>query len=183
MGLFGGTLCIADLCRQSGNWHLADRKGDLHWVHAHGGMGQMIRIRYRPSFTMLFEAELPVRFSLEHAPSGLFARVLLRSVPLNFASWRMDLRQSCEAVLFLSAQLPGHGMGAGLFDDVCREMRDEVIGFHQELRDKFHYQVAGVMSGGFGTACPHTAEVRYIEPVRERVAWQPRRMLGDGESR
>lgn len=141
----------------------------------------MIRVRYRPGFTMLFEAELPVRFSLEDTPSDLFARVLLRSVPLKFASWRMDVRQSCEALLFLSVQWPGQGMVAGLFDDICREMRDEVLSFHQELRDKFRYQANGVVTGRPGSACPRPGEVRFLGPVREGVAGQVRRMLDNGD--
>ena len=55
---------------------------------------------------MLFQTWLPIRFSLEHEPKGLFARVLLRNGNLHLSSWSMAIGGSCEACLTLVTNLP-----------------------------------------------------------------------------
>ena len=155
MSLFKRDDLVAHLCRRSGKWYVHNRRGPLHWVCACDEKSMLlIRVSYRPGYFLMFEAELPIRFSLENPPSGLFGRVLLRSGALKLASWRMDIRESCEAVLYLSVQMPEHRMSGEMFDEVCREMRDEVLALHQELRDKFHYTVGGPVQGGYHHSPP-----------------------------
>lgn len=160
MGLFRRDNLITRLCRESGRWLLIGREGELYWVRADGcGRLQEIFIRYREhAASVAFQSRFPVRFPLDGPPSGLYARLLMRNFQRVFTSWAMDIGESCEAVLRVVARVPTVALDAPLFDEVCREMVDEIADFHQELRDKFR----GVMDGhGGGPAVP---DVRYIEP-------------------
>ena len=94
---------------------------------------------------VLFQSWLPIRFSLERPPAGLFARVLLRGHPLNWSAWQMSIGGSCEACLYVSASVPRTALDARLFQEVCTEIANEIRGFHQELHDKFAYDLGGVM--------------------------------------
>ena len=147
MNLFGKKHMVPRLCSRSG-WLLVKREEDRHWVRSSDEKEtRLVRVRNNGQF-MKFVGELPVRFSLETPPSGLFARLLMRSIWLDFASWRMDIGDSCEAILYLAAQLPVAGMTPRLFAEVCREIRDELLDFHEELREKFQYGVVGGTAAG-----------------------------------
>ena len=171
MNLFRRNDLIERLCRRSGKWEIRRHNGDIYMLHARDERaGQLIRVRYSPGYMLLFESELPVRFSLASPPAGLFARVLMRSVSLKLASWRMDIRESCEAMLYLSAQLSDEGMAGWLLDKVCREMRDEVLSFHQELRDKFLYDTGAAMQGGAAVTRPDALAGRYDQIAANLLA-------------
>lgn len=140
MNLFRREARIARLCRQSG-WLLHGRNLDLFQISAGAtSRGHTILVRDDGGSTVDFHSWFPVRFALDNPPSGLFGRLLLRSHDLEYASWSMSIQQSCEAALMVAARVPSHALDVPLFDRVCREITGEVVGFHQELRDKFRYE-------------------------------------------
>jgi hypothetical protein len=60
----------------------------------------------------------------------------------------MHIGESCEACLSVSAGIPRAALTASLFDSVCEEIAEELRQFHQELHDKFLYDLGG---GGNGS--------------------------------
>ena len=137
----GATDLVERLCEESGKWLIASRLGDRYSVVNADRMTQrFIDVRTCEEMAFVkFTAEFPVRFSLDREPRGLFARVLMRCIPLHFANWRLDIGESCEAVLYLFASQPRAAMDARLFNAICQEMVQELRDFHTELVEKFRY--------------------------------------------
>lgn len=157
---------IHRLCRESGRWRLVEREGDRYHVVADDGSPlQPIWLRYRQgrSESIPLQSRFPVRFPLDNPPSGLFGRLLMRNFTLVHAYWAVNLGESCEALLWVLARVSVAGLDAKLFDMVCREMRDEIVAFHRELKDKLRYSVSGMMPDDGGDA--RTMEMRYAESV------------------
>jgi hypothetical protein len=103
-----------------------------------------ICVRHHPQRqSTRFQCWLPIRFSLENPPSGLFGRLLLRSWELAWSSWNINILQSCEASACVTCLVPRAALDIGLFDDICTEQSEEVAAFHKELRDKFNYAAMG----------------------------------------
>jgi hypothetical protein len=86
-----------------------------------------------------FRCNLPVRFPLDRTPDGLFARAMMRSIPLGYARWHMDILECTEATLYLWAYVPSGWMTPGIFAKVCDEMATEMRSFHKEIRDRFNW--------------------------------------------
>jgi hypothetical protein len=165
MNLFERRPLIEQIVAKSPAWQILRRDGDMHRItSADSGSLTPIVVRapkQRPF--VVFNAFLPIRFSLERTPQGLFARLLFRSNALGLSSWNMDIAESCEALPYLFAQVPRDSLTPFLFDLICREMTEEIRSFRQELRDRFSYGIGPV---GGGVHQP-SAEVQYIEPVQE----------------
>ncbi len=167
---------IPRLCRESGRWLVVRREGDCHIVQAtdHRAVKEITVRDCTNSYTVLFQAWFPVRFPLDNPPSGLFGRVLMRNLDLYFSGWAVSIGGSCEACLTLAALVPRQALDARLFDNVCREVRDELIGFHQELHAKFLYAAPPfpasppVRGDGGGQDV-----VRYLEPAEPPPAALP----------
>lgn len=136
---------IEGWCRQTG-WVLADRVGDHYRVRSGDSRSPVtIEVRYTErQVNVVFQSFFAVRFSLEKPPAGLFARVLLRSTSLKWASWGMSIGESCEACLYVSASIPSSSADARVFNAICQEIANEIRAFHQELHDKFAYDLSGV---------------------------------------
>jgi hypothetical protein len=129
-------------------WAMFSRRGDFYTVQSRDRPGneRLVSVKYRDGDSMVkFTTDFPIRFSLERTPQGLFARLLLRSVPLCWSHWNMDIDQACEAQPYLVAVWPTAVMTPKMFDAICREMVGELRSFHQELRDKLAYGVGGGM--------------------------------------
>jgi hypothetical protein len=139
-----GGDAIEHLCRDAG-WVVTGREVDRYEVRsADHRKNVYIELRYNERYpNIVFQSWFGIRFSMEKPPAGLFARVLLRSTSLCWASWSLHLGQSCEACLTVRASLPKSAMNAGLFRDVCEEIADEIRGFRQELHEKFAYDLGG----------------------------------------
>lgn len=158
---------IPKLCRESGRWLVSGRDGgDCYQVRTAGSDTiRYIDVRHQDDVrSVKFSATFPVRFPLENTPSGLFARLLLRSVSLHHSHWLIEIWESCEALPYLVARQPAAVMTPALFNAICREMVDELLGFQQELRDKFQGDFVR-RHGGMGSAAPSGPEVRLAEPV------------------
>jgi hypothetical protein len=164
---------IQQLCRKTG-WGLLGQEAGRYQVRSRGTHSPVsIEVCYSErQVNVLFQAWFPIRFSLEKRPSGLFARVLLRNHPLHWSSWQMSIGGSCEACLYLIASVPRTALDAGLFQEVCTEIANELRDFHQELHDKFLYDLGGVMP----ESMPRDVQVEL--PVRRN--WYLPRMLGGG---
>lgn len=150
---------IERLCQATG-MVLVSREADRYQVrNSDHTRRQYIDIVYAESFaSVLFQTWLPIKFSLEHEPKGLFARVLLRNLDLRWSCWAMTIGGSCEACLTLVTHLPHAALNAELFATVCREMVGEVNGFHQELRDKFRYEADGRVADSPRRASGHAGQ-------------------------
>jgi hypothetical protein len=185
---------IHRLCRESGRWLLTGREYDSYWVRANDHRPTVsIQIRYAANDpTVLFQAWLPVRFPLANPPHGLFGRLLMRNLELRFAAWAVSIGQSCEACPTVAALIPTSALDASLFDFVCREVRDEILGFQKELHEKFAYAVPPPVQGtpAYGTAGAVT-EIEYAEPAMPAPpallpadeAWRMIREAGAGRYR
>ncbi len=166
MRAFGREDFITRLCRETG-WLMIGREGDLYAVRSAGSGGvRLIDVRHTQGGGWVkFTAQFPVRFPLDRTPSGLFARLLLRSRALKHSHWLMDLWGGLEALPYLYGQWPESVMTASFFDATCREIDGEIRGFHQELRDKFQGDMT--RPAGPASAGPDTPEIRYLGPVRD----------------
>lgn len=135
---------IERLCQQTG-MVLVSREADCYQVrNGDHTSKRYIDVTYSERVAnVLFQTWLPIRFSLEHEPKGLFARVLLRNGNLHLSSWSMAIGGSCEACLTLVTDMPRAALNAELFSKACWEMVREVNGFQQELHDKFSYEAGG----------------------------------------
>jgi len=173
---------IDRLCHECGQWMVISSQLDAHQVRSVNRYKiSHIDIRYMEGHaSVIFQLYFPIRFSLENPPSGLFGRLLLRNHELHYATWVMNIVESCEAGIQVAARLPRQGIDARLFHRVCTELADEADGFGQELRDKFRYSVGGVTPGHamqepprhYGTIGQSGPEVRYIEPVQQHQIGQ-----------
>ena len=174
MPMFRQEDLMTRLCRESGRWLITRRGGDCVWVQANDNRA-VCEIMIRDStnvLSVLFQNWFPVRFSLQNPPSGLFGRLLLRNLELHFAGWAVSIGESCEACLTLAAQVPRSALTASLFDFICREIRDEINGFHQELHDKFLYSMGTPAQPPLPGGARHygsigqpvgSPEIRYVE--------------------
>ena len=171
MRVFGREDFVTRMCRLSGRWTITGREGDGYDLRSNDARAvRYLSARHRPGVDyVMFHAALPLRFPLDRTPSGLFARLLLRNAGLQFCHWNLDLRGGFEASAYLHAQWPVPGMTPEFFDSLCRELTEEVRGFHQELRDKFLGD--GSPSVRLATGGP---DVRHVGPVRDRPG-QPNR--------
>lgn len=162
---FGKRDPIPVLCRRSG-WMVVQRQADRYWVRScTDSAGATLRLSNGSGrHYICFHGDFPVRFSLERPPSGLFARLLMRNLDLLVSGWCLNIHASCEAQLYLMAQLPVAGMTPELFGTVCQEIAGELDGFHQELREKFKYGLGGIAP----PAAPAAAadDIRFIETTR-----------------
>ena len=150
--LFGQNSQIQKWCKQSGV-HFRYRDGPLYGVLQEGrpGLHTAITVHYQPKHAWTrFTCNLPVRFPLGRTPDGLFARAMMRSMPLKYADWCLDIQESSDALLYLCAHMPTEWMTPSLFGAICRELGDEARSFHQELKDKFNF--AGQFGGGHAAA-------------------------------
>ena len=177
MQLFAREDFVTRMCRLSGRWAVIGREGDSYDLRSDDTRAvRYLSVRHRPDVGyVMFHAALSLRFPLDKTPSGLFARMLLRNVRLKFCHWNLDLRGSFEASAYLNAQWPTPGMTHEFFGSLCREMAEEVSGFHQELRDRFRGDwspVAPTESAG-----PDTPEIRFVGPVRDRLPQPDRSSL------
>jgi hypothetical protein len=136
---------IERLCQETG-WGLLGQEAGRYQVRSRDTDSPVaIEVCYgERQVNVLFQSWLPIRFSLERPPAGLFARVMLRGHTLNWSGWQMSIGGSCEACLYLSASVPRTALDAGLFQEVCTEIADELRDFHLELHDKFAYDLGGV---------------------------------------
>jgi hypothetical protein len=135
---------IPRLCAESSRWTVVSREVDAYQVRNDDGRRPVyIRVNQsRGATTTHFQAFFPIRFSLEREPPGLFARILLRNFHLKLATWGMFIGGSCEACLYLAAQVPTAGLDAAWFDFICEEILAEMNSLQDELHAKFSYQVA-----------------------------------------
>lgn len=156
----GGNV-IESLCRTIG-WVVTRREADIYQVRSGDHRANVyIEIRYNErSPNVVFQSFFPIRFSLDEPPAGLFGRVLLRTASLTWASWALNIGESCDAQLCVNAGLPTTALDARLFGKVCEEIAAEIRGMRQELHDKFAYDLGGVMP----EAIPR--EMRVELPVR-----------------
>ena len=164
---------IESLCRKTG-WVVTRREADIYQVRSGDHRQNVyIEIRYSErSPNVVFQSFFPIRFSLTNPPNQLFARVLLRTASLSWASWALNIGENCDAQLCVNAGVPTTALDARLFGKVCDEIADEVRGMRQELHEKFSYDLGGVMP----QALPR--EMRVELPVRR--SWHLPKMLGGG---
>ena len=173
MSLFRRKDLIESLCQRSG-WWVAGRERDRYLVRCGNHTTvHYIDVRHGDGMsTVRFQAAFPVRFPLDHEPAGLFARLLMRNIALRYVSWHMDIQESCEGLIYLSGQWPVVDLPPQRFNAICRELTEEIAGFHEELRDKFRYasprQEYGTRSqqnhGGVPMRMPwdNVPEIRYF---------------------
>jgi hypothetical protein len=136
---------VLDWCRATETWQINSRDGDWYTVTpTDSRRTHRIHVRHSPKLVVVnFSASFGMRFSLAEEPRGLFARILMRSHDLGFASWHMDIQKSCEAQPYLFARWPASAMTPRVFDAVCNEMHQELDAFAYELRSKFQYAGGG----------------------------------------
>jgi hypothetical protein len=160
----GGDL-IERLCRETG-WGLIGEESGRYQVRSRGTRSPVaIEVCYgERQVNVLFQSWLPIRFSLEKPPAGLCARVLLRNHPLNWGAWQLSIGGSCEACLCVVASVPRTALDAWLFHEVCTEIADELRGFHQELHDRFLYDLGGVVQEPTPAAVPWEVHGSYSDP-------------------
>ena len=173
MGELANDESVIERSARLTGWAIFSRHGDFTTVQSRDRPGneRLVTVKYRQGDSMVkFTAELPIRFSLERTPQGLFARLLLRNVSLPWSHWNIEIEQACEAQPYLVGIWPTAIMTPKLFDTICREMVVELRSFHQELRDKFAYSVGG------GVIDPAKAQGRPEMPQ----ARQGRETLPDG---
>ena len=141
MGILNRKNAIARLCEETGNFAFLKAEGVTHYVVPNGPQRRhRLEIKHDARFeNVTLQGFFPIRFSLEKTPSGLFARVLMRSFELHFASWCVIMTESCEAGLCVRACVPRAALDSRLLDRVCTEIIDELEGFQKELREKFAY--------------------------------------------
>ncbi len=141
---------VPGLCRQTGRWICVDRDG-FHYRIANNDERprRTIVARSAPQFSSFqFTIRLSVRLSLKDEPKGLFAKTLLRNGGLVHAAWNMAIEGSCEAQLYLFANIQAKAMATAVFHAVCSEMYREIMSFEQELRDKLLYEVGSPIRPG-----------------------------------
>jgi hypothetical protein len=165
---------IPRFCRESGRWVVVEREVDNYRLRNNDMRSHVyITVFQRPGAAfVLFQSWFSVRFSLEHEPRGLFARVLLRNFDLQHAGWSMFIGESCEACLLLSASVPRMSLDAGLLHFICDEILTEVNGLQHELHEKFRYSVER-HDGGNGK--PSAAEQYFgsgVENVTHSMRYQ-----------
>ena len=144
---------IEQLCRQTGRWAVtAFDKQDLFTVRTTAAetiYEIILRSGKQKSDCTRFHCWLPVSFHLDNPPSGLFARLMMRSRELRWSAWVLNISNACEGDACVTVLIPNVGLDAKLFDEICREQSNEVAAFHRELRDKFHWTA---QFGGSSTA-------------------------------
>jgi hypothetical protein len=139
---------IIEACRATGDWQIMARRGDW-WTVANTDDGRQhdIAVRYSEKLVVVkFLCHFPIRFSLEHEPKGLFARLLMRNHDLHYAFWVMQIGDSCEGQPYLFAQWPLSALTTAVFNAICKEMYNEIEAFGRELRGSFKF------SGGYAPA-------------------------------
>src|SRR5689334_14420467 len=107
MTLFKRQPSIPQLCRNS-RWLVVSRH-DFHYSVANNDdrpRREMCVRAGKQFWDVQFSLEFPIRFPMNPEPPGLFARILIRNVGLVYSAWNMDIRDSCEAQLYLFAQMP-----------------------------------------------------------------------------
>jgi hypothetical protein len=172
---------IEGLCHESG-WVLTGREVDRYQVRSGDHRSNVyIELRHSDSYrNIVLQSWFPIRFSLEKPPSGLFARVLLRSSSLTWSSWSLNIGPNCDAALVVGASLPVAGMNAALFCNVCEEMAGEIRGFRQELYEKFAYDLGdgrmpmmapGPARGGLPVRRGTNVPGIWQETERRQVEW------------
>jgi hypothetical protein len=160
-------LQVMEWCRASGAWQFNCKDGDWWYITNNDARrNHRIGVRHSAKLAVVkFSAKFPMRFSLRPEPPGLFARLLMRSHDLAYASWIMNIADSCEAQPYLFAQWPATAMTPVVFNAICNEMRDEIDAFGYELRSKFQY--------GGGEPPPHgTSGVPAIRPDSRGIQWE-----------
>ncbi len=143
MGLLSVTVSVPALCRQAGKWLCLEEHG-FHYaiVNNDERPRRTIISRGAPQFSSFqFTARLSVRFSLKDEPRGLFAKILLRNSGLVYSAWNMAIEGSCEAQLYLFANVPPRAMDVAVFHAICSEMYAEISSVEQELKDRLFYEV------------------------------------------
>lgn len=147
--MFNRKSQIQKLCEQTGV-HFRYRDGPNYGVIQEGlrqGDFTAITVNQQDDRPWIrFNCNLPIRFPLDRTPDRLFARAMMRSIPLGFARWHMDISESSDASLYLFAAVPKEWMTPALFSVICEELATEVRAFHQEIRDRFNY--GGQLGGG-----------------------------------
>lgn len=136
----GEAAVIERWCRQAG-WLLVGREGDDYRIRSDDHrMHVYVTVSYSPRFAnVLFQAVFPVRFPLEAAASGVFARITMRNQRLAWCAWHTQIGGRCEAWPGLASSMPFRGVDGPLFAKVCEEMAGELRSFYQELHDRFAY--------------------------------------------
>jgi hypothetical protein len=132
---------ILEACRTTGDWLITGRSGDWVYVATRQDRRQH-EIGVRCSERLVaakFSCRFPTRFSLQHEPKGLFARMLMRNHDLHYAYWVVHITDSCEAQPYLFAQWPVSALTTAVFNAICKEMHNEVEAFAYELRSRFQY--------------------------------------------
>ena len=140
---------IEQLARQTRHWAVtAFDKTDRYWLRTTSGREvHDVLVGYHRKFhNTVFQTWLPIRFSLDNPPSGLFGRLLMRSWDLRWSAWIVNIGESCEATICVKACIPTVALDAKLLDGICQEQTEEVAAFQKELRDKFNWaaQCSGV---------------------------------------
>ena len=112
-----GTADLIEQCCRETDWVFVSREVDLYRVRSGDHRSNVyVDIRHSERFSsVVFQSWFPIRFSLEKPPAGLFARVLLRSLELRWASWQLSIGQSAEACLCVCARLPVEAVNGRLF--------------------------------------------------------------------
>lgn len=169
---------IERLCRQSGGqWRIHRRDFDEYGVrNPANSRCELILIRHREGLdSVIFQSIFPMRFSLETPPAGLFARLLMRNFDCLYAYWTLTIGQSCEACPYLVARVPTASLDGRLFDQVCREIMNELLAFRQELYDKFRYDLGDRQWPAADTAVQKGSlangadpGIRFLGPVQDR---------------
>lgn len=141
MAIFKRQDVIEAYVASSPAWALVFREVDTYVIGSRdGGSGARIQIRSAERFhSVIFQLYLGTRFSLERTPHMIFGRLMMRSRELIWPAWVADIGESMEAKVFLAARVPRAALDHALFEEICREMRDEAWGFEKELRDKLDW--------------------------------------------
>jgi hypothetical protein len=146
---------VESLVRQSG-LHIINRDADRYWLRfLDGSPARIVHVKHGENMcTMGFTAELAIRFPLDKEVQGLFARLMMRSTELCYASWRMDIGGSTQAIVYLYAQAQVLGLSDVRFQAIIREMTAELLAVEAELRAKFSW---GRNAGSVQTPPPQQA--------------------------
>jgi hypothetical protein len=140
VSLFKRDTLVEQLAKTTG-WPIAESCGDAYTLRSPDpGVVRHVWVRHQQGNSfMKFSATFPVRFPLDRTPDGLYGRLLLRSMNLNWCNWLMEIADNCQAQPFLWGMWPTVVVTPEFFQTVCNEMVGEIRDFHAELRDKFQY--------------------------------------------
>jgi hypothetical protein len=92
-----------------------------------------------------------------------------------YTNWAMNIGESSEACLFVTARVPKLALDGALLHLICNEIVEEINNLDQELRDKFRYEIDP--SSVIRTNSPPPVDAMKFGPVQEGLPQHKRYRL------